>query len=306
MGGSFEPTVLISDAAPSIINAFYAVFESGERNIVCWAHVKRNLFQKTKNLDMIQDIDRLQLSPSTAAFEEGVELFFDKWAVVEPTFCGYLDKIWIKKNESWYEGYCLGVPSTNNALESFNNVIKRNYTFRKRLDILTFNSQLFDCFKEKSSSYIEKLSYATAPSIPTVEWSKAIIWAKNKQANAILGDVSGIVKRHFVPSTKFLDTNNRNLSQFDVCKFNSFRANNFDEFFDNLCGIWVIDFDTSDWKHSECTCPHFLKTFICKHILGLGIRQGLLKPPAAANPTILGEKRKRGRPAAVKKALIVQ
>lgn len=75
MGDSFEPTVLISDAAPSIKNAFYAVLESGERNIVCWAHVKRNLIQKTKNLDMIQDIDRLQLSPSPAAFEEGVGFF---------------------------------------------------------------------------------------------------------------------------------------------------------------------------------------------------------------------------------------
>lgn len=53
VGQTFKPKVLISDAAPSIINAFYAVFENAERNIVCWAHVKRNLQQKTKNMELL-------------------------------------------------------------------------------------------------------------------------------------------------------------------------------------------------------------------------------------------------------------
>lgn len=153
IGHSFEPKVLISDAAPSIMNAFYDSFESAERNVVCWAHVKRNLFQKTKNLDMLADIDKLQLSPNENTFEEGVAHFFDKWSDSEPRFCRYFRKVWINKNNSWFEGYCLFVPSTNNALEAFNNVIKRLYTFRTSLDIVQFNSQIFDCFIDKSSKY---------------------------------------------------------------------------------------------------------------------------------------------------------
>lgn len=306
VGQTFKPKVLISDAAPSIINAFYAVFESAERNIVCWAHVKRNLQQKTKNMELLTDIDALQLSPNRDAFEQGVQLFFDKWGDTEKTFCSYFKKVWIDKNNSWFEGYCMFVPSTNNALEAFNNVIKRKYTFRKRLGIVKFNDQIFNLFKEKSSSYVQNILYAVVPTIIIDDWSKAIIWARNKQTNAICGDLLGIVKRYFVPSTTFLDKNDRNLTEYDVRKFNSFHTINFDKFQNNLCSIWVIDFDTSDWKCSECTCPRFLKTFVCKHILGIAIKGGFVKPPAAANPALLDGKKKRGRPAAVKKALIIQ
>lgn len=89
IGHSLETKVLISDAAPSIMNAFNDSFESAERNVVCWAHVKRNLFQKTKDLDMLADIDKLQLSPNENTFEKGVAHFFDKWSDSEPRFCRY-------------------------------------------------------------------------------------------------------------------------------------------------------------------------------------------------------------------------
>ena len=50
-------------------------------------------------------------------------------------------KVWGKpKTETWYEGYhpLLAVPSQNNALESTNNVVKDDGTFRKRLPVAQF------------------------------------------------------------------------------------------------------------------------------------------------------------------------
>jgi uncharacterized Zn finger protein len=62
----------------------------------------------------------------------------------------------------------------------------------------------------------------------------------------------------------------------------------------------------SSWKTSKCTCPAFLKNYICKNVVGTAIRLKYCKPSTAAKTVPLGEKRKRGRPAKAKTALLVQ
>ncbi|CAF1030694.1 unnamed protein product [Didymodactylos carnosus] len=64
--------------------------------------------------------------------------------------------------------------------------------------------------------------------------------------------------------------------------------------------------NNSHWKTSKCDCPAFLKNYICKHVAGMSIRLKYCKPPAAAKTVPIGEKRKRGRPAKAKPALLVQ
>lgn len=104
-GKPFKPKSLISDASPQIINAFYIQFESAESNIVCWAHVKQNVCQKVNDASIINDVDLLQLSPSTEIFETGVDLFFKKWQSSHKKFCKCFGKVWLQKNSSWFEGY---------------------------------------------------------------------------------------------------------------------------------------------------------------------------------------------------------
>ncbi len=71
--------------------------------------------------------------------------------------------------------------------------------------------------------------------------------------------------------------------------------------------IWCIEVENdSHWKISKCDCPAFLKKYICKHVVGMGIRSKSCKPPPAAKRVPIGEKRKRGRPAKAKPALLVQ
>ncbi len=62
----------------------------------------------------------------------------------------------------------------------------------------------------------------------------------------------------------------------------------------------------NDWQSSRCNCPAFMKNFVCKHMVGVALRLKLCKPPPAAMNVPIGEKRKRGRPARAKKALLTQ
>ena len=50
----------------------------------------------------------------------------------------YFIKNWYENNSNWYEGFSPKNPSTNNALESFNALIKKKYTVRERLSIPKF------------------------------------------------------------------------------------------------------------------------------------------------------------------------
>ena len=50
----------------------------------------------------------------------------------------------------------------------------------------------------------------------------------------------------------------------------------------------------------------FFKNYICKHVVGMVIHLKHDKPPAAAKSVPIGKKRKRGRPAKVKRTLLVQ
>lgn len=60
------------------------------------------------------------------------------------------------------------------------------------------------------------------------------------------------------------------------------------------------------WRDGRCTCPVFLKNYMCKHLLGVAIRFKYIHPPLEAKNLEIGKKRKRGRPSKAKKALIVQ
>jgi len=64
--------------------------------------------------------------------------------------------------------------------------------------------------------------------------------------------------------------------------------------------------NAGEWRSATCTCPSFLKNYICKHIIGMSVRLKYCKAPPEAKNVAIGAKRKRGRPSKVKKALIKQ
>lgn len=61
-----------------------------------------------------------------------------------------------------------------------------------------------------------------------------------------------------------------------------------------------------NYSQGVCDCCSFLKLYTCEHVLGLGLRMKFVVAPDEAKSLPLGQKRKPGRPAKAKAALIVQ
>lgn len=75
----------------------------------------------------IDTLDKLLLARSPADFDAAAELFMAKWRVDYPKLIDdYFEPEWLIQHRNWYEGFRAKTPSTNNALESFNNVEHTN------------------------------------------------------------------------------------------------------------------------------------------------------------------------------------
>ena len=82
----------------------------------------------------------------------------------------------------------------------------------------------------------------------------------------------------------------------------------FKEFEESLKSIWCTIIDKDDWKNKSCcTCPYFLKNYLCKHIIGIANRRNIpgATIPEQAKDIPLGQKIKRGRQAAITRALLL-
>lgn len=99
---TFEPVTLIADGAMSIRNGFYNVFDSAELDIMCFAHVIRNIrkrpFTMKNNKQLIvDDVRKIQMAPSRSIFEMMSEIFCKKWESVEPNFTEYFQGQWFTR-----------------------------------------------------------------------------------------------------------------------------------------------------------------------------------------------------------------
>jgi hypothetical protein len=108
-------------------------------------------------------------------------------------------------------------------------------------------------------------------------------------------------KIYYIPARDLQSITHTDLSRYKKQKFTTFNQ------FKKSFHIWCVEIDNdSHWKTSKCNCPVFLKNYICKHVVSMGIRLKYCKPPLAAKTVPIGEKRKRGRPTKAKPALFVQ
>lgn len=94
----------------------------------------------------------------------------------------YFQHEWLESNPNWFEGVSKLVPSTNNALESFNRVIKDENTLRERLPLSRFAVILKEYINTWSLQYTANAK--TMHAVPTLNlglWTKAYQWANEKK-----------------------------------------------------------------------------------------------------------------------------
>lgn len=143
----------------------------------------------------------------------------------------YFEMEWLQKNRLWYEGasahITTNVPSTNNAVESANRLIKDEHTLRERYDLGHFRSVLFDMLRAWSLAYLtgEKEVHGSAE-IDLKQWTDAYLWAKLDESMKTTEHDDHIV--HKIPTdAKSSDFNgpNNNWTTFDEFKVENFKFN---------------------------------------------------------------------------------
>ena len=96
---------------------------------------------KIQNSDFIKHLGFVQLSLNEKMFKSNACQLLAEFEGMAGL--GEFEKQWLEIAPNWYEGLSIFNPSTNNALEAFNALIKAMYTLRERLSL----SKFFDCLK---------------------------------------------------------------------------------------------------------------------------------------------------------------
>lgn len=304
---AFEPEVLICDAAGAIHVGFKCVFGEKPAIRMCWAHVKMNVrknvsrfcHDKTIQASILTDVDCLQLASSPLVFEKASNAFLQKWQI-HKEFCDYFKDIWLSRNQNWYEGAAENSPSTNNALEAFNRVIKDCGTFRQRFVLAQFLNISSQLVCDWSNEYRDgQKIFMCSVTLTLKHWTTGYQWVKENKTKIItLTRQENCYKFYKVPAKDF-EISNEIFIEWST--FDQYRMNHFSSY------EVGIPQDTKRWAESgSCTCPSFFKHNMCKHLIGVAIRLGLATVPPTARNLPIGQKRKRGRPQQAKKALIIQ
>lgn len=302
----FEPKILIADGADAIRNSFYNTFPSAEIDIMCFAHVIRNVRKrafntKTNKQLVLDDIRKIQLAANKNTFLMMTNLMCEKWLLIEPDFVEYFKKEWLGGHCNWFEGAAIYTPSTNNALESHNAVIKRSITMRKRLPLNQFSTCISKLMSEISKQFMS--GEREIVSKPAVHKNLMREAALLQQANFKAFKAKSQVPTYIVPSSN-CPAKFANISYYTTLVAK--RWNSFDEFINHGYQLfWIVILSSNAWDaESNCTCPAFFKNNICKHITALAMRENLLKYTDNMNPTVITAVRKRpGRPKNASNAL---
>lgn len=108
--------------------------------------------QKKKESES-DDFDTLQIARCPSHFDNASSLMIDKWKRISVELVQYFEHEWLEQNRNWYEGFMNRTPSTNNALESRNNVIKNEQTLRELYNLSQFRVVLIQMLQQWSSEY---------------------------------------------------------------------------------------------------------------------------------------------------------
>jgi hypothetical protein len=121
-------------------------------------------------------------SLSREIFDLASYLFVTKWRTNQPEFIGYFENEWLTTHNLWFEGVMHFTPSTNNALESFNRVIKDESTLRERLPLSRFRILALETVEKWSNEYANGLKeFKTSATIILELWTQGYQWAKKKK-----------------------------------------------------------------------------------------------------------------------------
>jgi hypothetical protein len=109
--------------------------------------------------------------------------FLKKWGKKQSAFIEYFRSEWLTSHNGWYEGMLHFTPSTNNALQATNRVIKDENTFREHLPPSRFKVLAFETVEKWSKSYERGLKQYSEKQIISLDlWTHGYQWTKSNKS----------------------------------------------------------------------------------------------------------------------------
>ncbi len=156
---------------------------------------------------------------------------------------------------------------------------------------------------DRSDDEVNKKEFYHEPQIKNPLWVAANQWALAVGSNVISIKTDG--QSSYFSSAKLQPFNKQVALAYIKARSERSWAT-FDEWAECYFSVVETKLDKGNWRASTCSCPSFLRIYICCHIIGLASRYKLITIPDDAKAVPLGAKRKRGRIAGMKRALVVQ
>ncbi|KAG3022086.1 hypothetical protein PC120_g8325 [Phytophthora cactorum] len=134
-----------ADAEAAQQNAVNQVFgvDSGYAHLMCFYHVMAKVHEKLSSKTY-----------RTVLYDEQVKIVLEKWSLEEQLtgFRSDFNNIWIESDFSRWQCFHTpgGYATTNNPVEQFNRLIKRDYTLHTKHKIGTLPQLLADCCGDQS------------------------------------------------------------------------------------------------------------------------------------------------------------
>ena len=219
-------------------------------------------------------------------------------------FLTYFESEWVNsRNNGWYEGLSVNIPSTDNGLESINGKIKLIHTLRTRLSVNAYLSNLDNMLRNWSKDTLQEKNFVDNVTFSQNSWKLAANYLNS--GNALIKKIGN--SENFV----LLEKTNSNLMNLDYInsRYNKLELDkkvNFDKLISFQSALKKIELNSTDWSSSRCTCSYFFKNYYCSHIISLAVNQKLLAMPLKFIQTAVAPKAKAGRPAKAKECLAKQ
>ncbi|KAE8968998.1 hypothetical protein PR001_g27628 [Phytophthora rubi] len=146
------------------------------RFLMCFFHVMKHIQERVKLLSsgaqarVLSEVYDLHFARSQAHYLEMLRVIWRRW-MTDPTvipFAHYFYGQWITGHFNTWQVVAtpIGFASTNNPAETFNALLKRDYTLRRRLKMGTLLRELSACCQDQSSS-TRAFEFAVCPA-PTL------------------------------------------------------------------------------------------------------------------------------------------
>ena len=195
------PAVIMADGSAAVTASCKEILPLSKR-LMCWYHASKKIQDRLKGIKNIDAKVSTQIYSDIQTLQAGAydeESFFllaalmkRKWLeekiYIDETlklrvteFFLYFNNTWLNSDiNKWYEAANPMMLSTNNSLEAHNNVLKRDYTGRKRLSMPDLVNKLKEMIENWSKNPVEEKE--REPSLPI-----------RKQAEELLKDLENFI-----------------------------------------------------------------------------------------------------------------